>query len=218
MSTYMDTSDHGTNGQMHRRMSKNRFPWGKELVRTPPLQVCDGRDSSKRLYSKMDGRRHHPGNVCSCIISKVCSCPRAWTTFKMPGKKQNLEDVEKLLVDAPTLLKLPLSEGPDIWIRLPRCRWPKNQWCLSKGICTDILLQVSYGKDNSRRFTAKLKGESINLGMCVCSSPMASIRVRGWHQHDRKEREFGANVQSFDEQGWSGGTNNVSWLGVSGFF
>ena len=28
--------------------------------------------------------------------------------------------------DAPTLLKIPKSECPDIWIRLPRHKWPKS--------------------------------------------------------------------------------------------
>ena len=30
--------------------------------------------------------------------------------------------------DAPTLLKIPKSEYPDIWIRIPRHKWPKS-WC-----------------------------------------------------------------------------------------
>ena len=28
--------------------------------------------------------------------------------------------------DAPQLLKIPKSECPDIWIRLPRHKWPKS--------------------------------------------------------------------------------------------
>ena len=28
--------------------------------------------------------------------------------------------------DAPKLLKIPKSEGPDIWIRVPRHKWPKS--------------------------------------------------------------------------------------------
>ena len=30
------------------------------------------------------------------------------------------------LVDAPTVLKIPKSECPDIWIRLPKHKWPKS--------------------------------------------------------------------------------------------
>ena len=47
--------------------------------------------------------------------------------------------------DAHKLLKIPKSECPDIWIRLPRHKWPKTcpvwkiQLFLLKGICTVIL-------------------------------------------------------------------------------
>ena len=48
--------------------------------------------------------------------------------------------------DAPKLLKIPTSECPDIWIRLPRHKWPKS-WSsmedpvvpLESEICTGIL-------------------------------------------------------------------------------
>ena len=30
------------------------------------------------------------------------------------------------LEDAPRLLKIPASECPDVWIRLPRHKWPKS--------------------------------------------------------------------------------------------
>ena len=32
--------------------------------------------------------------------------------------------------DAPKLLKIPKSECPDIWIRLPRHKWPKSWSCM----------------------------------------------------------------------------------------
>ena len=60
--------------------------------------------------------------------------------------------------DAPKLLKIPKSECPDIWIRLPRHKWPKSwsstgktQSFLLKGICTVILWQDYYGKGNLRK-------------------------------------------------------------------
>ena len=53
------------------------------------------------------------------IISRLPSCARqaadavsAYTQIKME--------------DAPKLLKIPKSECPDIWIRLPRHKWPKS--------------------------------------------------------------------------------------------
>ena len=54
--------------------------------------------------------------------------------------------------DAPTLLKIPKLECPEIWIRVPKHKWPKS-WSsmedpviLSKGISTDILWQDYCGK------------------------------------------------------------------------
>ena len=32
----------------------------------------------------------------------------------------------QVMKDAPKLLKIPKSECPDFWIRLPRCKWPKS--------------------------------------------------------------------------------------------
>ena len=45
--------------------------------------------------------------------------------------------------DAPKLLKIPKSEFPYIWMRLPRHKWSKpwsdikHQWFLSNEMCTD---------------------------------------------------------------------------------
>ena len=57
--------------------------------------------------------------------------------------------------DAPKLLKIPKSECPDIWIRLPRHKWPKSvrktQSFLLSGIGTVILQQDCNGKGNLRK-------------------------------------------------------------------
>ena len=51
--------------------------------------------------------------------------------------------------DAPKLLKIPKSECPDIWIRLPRHKWPKSwktQAFLLSEICRFILWHVRLGE------------------------------------------------------------------------
>ena len=59
--------------------------------------------------------------------------------------------------DAPKLLKIPKSECPDIWIRLPRHKWPKSWSSMEdpvvplERICTVILWQDCYGKGNLRK-------------------------------------------------------------------
>ena len=60
--------------------------------------------------------------------------------------------------DAHKLFKIPKSECPDIWIRLPRHKWPnhgpvwKTQSFLLNRICTVILWQDYCGKGNLRKF------------------------------------------------------------------
>ena len=73
---------HRTNGQQLCTKSKNGWFLWKGICTDNPLQDCYGKHSSEKFYSKMDGRTHQPGNVCSCIVSKVCSWPCTWTTSK----------------------------------------------------------------------------------------------------------------------------------------
>ena len=68
---------------------------------------------------------------------------------------------------ASTLVLIPKSECPDIWIRLPKHRrqnhcpeW-KTQSFLSKGICTVILWQDYCGKGNLRKFYWNTVGKQV---------------------------------------------------------
>ena len=67
-------------------------------------------------------------------------------------------DTQVKMEHAHKLLKIPKLECPDIWIRLPRHKWPKScpvwktQSFLLKGICTVILWQDYYRKGNLRKF------------------------------------------------------------------
>ena len=77
--------------------------------------------------------------------------------------------------DAPTSLKIPKSECPDIWIRLPKHNWPKSwssmediQSFLLNEICTVILWQNSYVKGNSRKFYLKYGWEQVPNWECLC--------------------------------------------------
>ena len=68
--------------------------------------------------------------------------------------------------DASTLLKIPTSECPDIWFRLPKHKWPTS-WSsmedpvvlLERNLCTVILWQDCYGKGNLRKFCSKTVGK-----------------------------------------------------------
>ena len=75
--------------------------------------------------------------------------------------------------DAHKLFKIPKSEGPDIWIRLPRHKWPKS-WSsmedpivLLNKVCMVIFWQDFYGKGNLRKSFLKHGWEKFQLGMFV---------------------------------------------------
>ena len=59
------------------------------------------------------------------------------------------------LEDAPKLLKIPKSECPDVWIRLPRHKWPKS-WEKIEDPVVPLERKVyghsSAGKGNSKKF------------------------------------------------------------------
>ena len=67
-----------------------------------------GSSASQMTAAKvMDIRSRPPG-----CAGQAADAVSAYTQVKM--------------ADAPTLLKIPKSECPDIWIRLPRHKWPKS--------------------------------------------------------------------------------------------
>ena len=54
---------------------------------------------------------------------------------RLPGCSMQAADAvsaesQVKMEDAQTLLKIPKSECPDIWIRLPRHKWPKSWSCM----------------------------------------------------------------------------------------
>ena len=69
------------------------------------------------------------------------------------------------LEDASSLLKIPKSECPDIWIRLLKHKWPNS--LLSKGICTVTLWQGCYGRGNLRKSYCSTVGERFPSWECL---------------------------------------------------
>ena len=73
--------------------------------------------------------------------------------------------------DAPRLLKIPKSECPAVWIRLPRHKLPQS-WSNNEDLVVllernfaDTHLLVTCGRDCSKRFYWSLVGKRIELGM-----------------------------------------------------
>ena len=100
------------------------------------------------------------------IISRLPGCDGQAADAVSAYTQVKMEDAHKLF-------KIPKSECPDIWIRLPRHKWPKSgpawktQSFLLKGICTIILWQ-----DLWERQFEKILSETWPWTSLVCvSSP-----------------------------------------------
>ena len=75
--------------------------------------------------------------------------------------------------DAPKLLKIPKSECPDIWIRLPRHKWPKS-WSSIEDPVVPLERNLSghpwqdcYGKGNFEKILLKYGWEKVSNWECL---------------------------------------------------
>ena len=98
------------------------------------------------------------------IISRLPGCAGQAADAVSAYTQVKMEDAHKLL-------KIPESKCPDIWIHLPRHKWPKS-WCsmeepvvpLERGICTVILWQDCCGKGNLRKSFWNTVGRRFPIG------------------------------------------------------
>ena len=120
--------------------------------------VCteQGSSASQMTAAKSDG--------CSCEITRMRLTSRRRSISLHPGKME----------DAPRWLKIPKSECPDTWIRLPRHKWRKS-WSniedplffFSNEICMVTHLQASYGRGSWRKFCWSLDRKKLRTGNCL---------------------------------------------------
>ena len=88
------------------------------------------------------------------------------------------------LEDAPRLLKSPLSGCADVWIRLPRQKWPKS-WAnledpvvpLERNLYCHPLADFLWKRQFVEVFVGTGVGEGTELGMSFCSSRTRNIAV-----------------------------------------
>ena len=131
--------------------------------------------------------------------------------------------------NAPKLLKIPKSECPDIWIRLPRHKWPKS-W-------------VQYGRPSRSSWTKRnlyghpLAGllwekqlekiqlkhgweKSFQLRMLIRTSwkRIIIVCVCGWHQIDWNETKYWPHVESTKERSWFRRTDVIPWSCIPGVY
>ena len=101
--------------------------------------------------------------------------------FRLPGCDGQAADAvsaytQVRMEDAHKLLKIPKSECPDIWIRLPRHKWPKS-WSsiedpvvpLERNLYGHPLAGLFWEKE-FEKILLKHGWENSKLGMSLCSS------------------------------------------------
>ena len=111
--------------------------------------------------------------------------------------------------DAPKLLKIPKSECPDIWIRLPRHKWPKS-WSsmedpvvpLERNLCghpsARLLWERQFGE-----VLLELGWEKVPNWECVFvqrKQPLFSSVYVDDIKINWKEAECGSHVEEIDEE------------------
>ena len=121
------------------------------------------------------------------------------------------------------VLKLPKPECPDIWIRLPRHKWPKSWFNIEGPV---VLLERNlHGHPFARwlweRELEKFywdwdrKSSELWMLMCVLKARSIPICIRGWHKNCWKKGRSPI-LCGRHWNGWSWRTNIVSWPRVLG--
>ena len=79
------------------------------------------------------------------VIARLADCAGQAADAESAYTQVKMEDASKLL-------KIPKSECPEMWMRLPRHKTLQIQWFLLNENCTDTHLVVSCEKDSSKKF------------------------------------------------------------------
>ena len=117
--------------------------------------------------------------------------------------------------DTPKLLKIPKSECPDIWIRLPRHEWSIS-WSIMEGSRSSWTLSVRSPSDRTI-MVKTIRKSSIGI-WCLSVNGKKTILVCacGGHKTGWKETEHRSNVESTDETSRFGRTDIIPWPRVLG--
>ena len=118
--------------------------------------------------------------------------------------------------DAPKLLKIRKSLCPDIWIRLPRHKWPKS-WSsmedpvipLERNLYGHPLAGLLWERQFEKILLQVRLGEGFQLGMLIRTpwKRVILICVCGWHKIGWKETKHWSDVESTQQRSWFGRTN-----------
>ena len=152
------------------------------------------------------------------IISRLPGCAGQAADAVSAYSKVKMEDAHKLL-------KIPKSECPDIWIRLPRHKWPKS-WSsmedpvvpLERNLYGHPLAGLLWERQFEKILLKHDWEKSSTLGMLIRtpSKRVILICVCGRHQIGWKETKQWPNVESTYERSRFGRTNIFPWSCIRG--
>ena len=120
--------------------------------------------------------------------------------------------------DASKLFKITKSECPDIWIRLPKQKWPKSWSSMEDPVVP--LERNLYGHFLTRLFwerQRKLHWNTVgkNCLNCECFCPPSKrtilISVCGRCQTGKQDRKRRTDLENSLGRRWPGRTNTISW-------
>ena len=151
--------------------------------------------------------------------------PKSWISspdYQVAMDKQLTQYllIPRKMEDAHKLLKIPKSECPDIWIRLPRHKWPKSWSSIEDPVVP--LERNLYGHPFAGLFwerqfeniLLKYGWEKVSkLGMSLSTSwkRIILICVCGWHKIGWKETKHWSDVESTQQRSRFGRTDIFPW-------
>ena len=142
----------------------------------PQFQKYRGRVVLRGDIVKGDSRSHAVFTEQGSSASQMTAAKVMDVISRLPGCAGQAADAlsaytQVKMEDAPSLLEIPKSECPDIWILLPKLKWPES-WPsmedpvvpLERNVCTVTGLLDSCGKGNSRKFFWKTCEKKFRIG------------------------------------------------------
>ena len=145
----------------------------------PQFQKCKGRVVLRGDIVKDDSGSYAVFTEQRSSASQMTAEKIMDIISRLPGRSGQAADAvsahtQVKMEDAQSLLKIPKSECPDIWIRLPKHKWPKS-WSsledpvvpLERNLYGHLLAGLLWER-HFEKVLLKMVGKSSELGMCIC--------------------------------------------------
>ena len=174
----------------------------KNLEIEPHYQKYKGRVVLRGDMVKDDSGSHAAFTEQGSSASQMSASRVTDIISRLPGCAGQAADAvsayaQVKMENAPSLLKIPKSDCPDIWIPLPKHKWPKSWSSLLNEICTVILWQDYRGNGNLRKFYQNTVGKKFRIGNVYaltekkdCSYP-CMWTVSNWQARQKTQNRLG---------------------------